>query len=407
MAAESMKRRTLARFLPHAIIAGIAAAAAASAIAGARAVPLADGADEYNAAGFVVRHAWVKFAQLSAQPFRDDRSAAEKDARVARFFELNDLIGFNERVAGDTAAEDTLAAEAADRAAVYRSERLSIENSVERILEGRLTEAIKHAGLTRHVGGEIVWPPVSIEFEEPPSVLVKSPRDVIRKDGESLLRGDLPIERMQAIEVAAERAGRTSALVVQIGAIATYPAIVPPSADYHATIETIAHEWMHHYLYFTPLGRRYYEGGDLTTLNETLANIAGRELACLLDPCGAAVRAGRAGAAPSAQAFNFTAEMRSLRRAVEALLADGEIEDAEQLMEEKRRDFLDNGYYIRRINQAYFAFHGSYADSAGSIDPIGPKLDQLREDSASLEEFIETAREFRSAADLDAALMQP
>ena len=279
-----------------------------------------------------------------------------------------------------------------------------MENSVERTLEGRLTDAIKRAGLTRHVGGAIVWPPVSIEFEEPPSVLVTSPRAVIRKDGESLLQSDLPIERVQAIEAAAERDGRTSALVVRIGAIATYPAIVPASADYHATLETIAHEWMHHYLYFTPLGRRYYDGGDLTTLNETLANMTGRELACLLDPCSASVQSVRAGAAPLSQAFDFTAEMRGLRRAVEAMLADGEIEGAEGLMEEKRKDFVANGYYIRRINQAYFAFHGSYADSAGSIDPIGPKLDQLRKDSTSLEEFIETAREFRSAADLDAAL---
>ena len=399
-----MKRSTLARFLPHAIIAGVVAVAAAGAFAGARAVPMADGADAYNAAGFVVRHAWVKFAHVSARPFRDDLSAGEEDARVTRFFELNDLIGFNERVADDAATEAALATEATGHAAAYRSERRSIENSVERILEGRLTEAIERAGLTRRAGGAIVWPPVSIEFEEPPAVLVTSPRKVIRKDGESLLQSDLPIERVQAIEAAAERDGRTSALVVRIGAIATYPAIVPPSADYHATLETIAHEWMHHYLYFTPLGRRYYEAGDLTTLNETLANMAGRELACLLDPCGAAVRAEHAGAAPATQAFDFTTEMRGLRRAVEAMLERGEIEGAERLMEEKRRDFLDNDYYIRRINQAYFAFHGSYADSAGSIDPIGPKLDQLRKDSASLEEFIETAREFRSAADLDAAL---
>jgi hypothetical protein len=203
------------------------------------------------------------------------------------------------------------------------------------------------------------------------------------------------------IEEDAERDGETSALVIRVGAIATYPAIVPPRADYHGTLETIAHEWMHHYLYFTPLGRDYFAGGDLTTLNETVANFAGRELACLIDPCGALARAG---SAPERQEFDFTAEMRGLRRGVEALLADGEIEEAERLMEARRQVFLDNGYYIRRINQAYFAFHGSYADSPGSIDPIGPKLDELRRESTSLEQFIETVREFQSQADLDAAL---
>ena len=375
-------------------------AAAAGSLLAARAVPLPDGDDDYNAPGFVVRHAWVKFAALTAEPFRDDLSATEEQARVARFFELNDLIDFNERVAGDPATAAPLAAEARDRSASYRDERREIENSVERILEGRLTDAIKEAGLTRRIGTDIVWPPVNIEFEEAPSVLVTSPRAVIEKDSESLLRGDLRIDRVLRIEEDAERDGETSALVIRVGAIATYPAIVPPRADYHGTLETIAHEWMHHYLYFTPLGREYFAGGDLTTLNETVANMAGRELACLMDPCGAVARAG----ASVMQEFDFTAEMRGLRRDVEGLLAEGRIDEAEGLMEEKRGEFVEQGYYIRRINQAYFAFHGSYADSPASIDPIGPKLDQLRKQSPSFEDFVETVREFESQADLDEAL---
>jgi hypothetical protein len=86
------------------------------------------------------------------------------------------------------------------------------------------------------------------------------------------------------------------------------------------------------------------------------------------------------------------------------MLRAGDISGAERLMEERRLSFVANGYYIRRINQAYFAFHGSYADTPGSIDPIGPKLEELRRESATFEEFIETARTFTSVADLDAAL---
>ena len=96
--------------------------------------------------------------------------------------------------------------------------------------------------------------------------------------------------------------------------------------------------------------------------------------------------------------------MRALRLEVDDLLAAGRVDEAEALMEQKRLFFAENGVYIRKINQAYFAFHGSYADSAGSIDPIGPKLQELRERSDSLESFIETARDFTSAADLDEAL---
>jgi hypothetical protein len=116
------------------------------------------------------------------------------------------------------------------------------------------------------------------------------------------------------------------------------------------------------------------------------------------------VRASAGDAAPPQQEFDFTSEMRGLRQEVEDLLQHGLIDDAELLMEDRRRYFAEQGYYIRRINQAYFAFHGSYADTPGSIDPIGPKLQELRADSDTLEQFIETAREFRSAADLDQSL---
>ena len=393
--------RTLLRFLPHTILVWLFASAAATSVLTARALPLPRGADDYNSPGFIVRYSWTKFAFLAVEPLRDDLSRSEEDTLVERFFELNRRIAADERIAVDPASERPEADAAADRARAERGERARIENRVERILEGRLTDAIKRAGLTRDIGRGVVWPAVAIEFEEPPSVLVRSPRDEIRKESESLLKGDLPIERVQRIERDAERDGRTSALVIRIGAIAMYPAIIPPSGDYHATVDTIAHEWLHHYLFFTPLGRRYYQDAPLTTLNETLADLGGRELACLIDPCAGAADAPRD---PAGDAFDFVAEMRGLRRQVETLLADGKIDDAERLMEDTRREIVAHGYYIRRLNQAYFAFHGSYATSAGSIDPIGPKLQALRDRSGSIEHFIETAREFRSEADLDATL---
>ena len=61
-----------------------------------------------------------------------------------------------------------------------------------------------------------------------------------------------------------------------------YPAIIPHDADYHFVLQDIAHEWTHHYLYFAPLGRRYFDSAKLTTLNETVANMVGRELGDML-----------------------------------------------------------------------------------------------------------------------------
>ncbi|HET6615713.1 MAG TPA: hypothetical protein VFH62_07485 [Dehalococcoidia bacterium] len=401
----------MSRFAPHAVLVAMAALCALAAFGVASAVALPSG-DEYNAPGYVVRHAWTKYAYLAGAPFRDDLSRGEEDARVARFFELNALIRDGERTAGNPATDEATRASTHARLEAWREERASIENSVEAILEGRLTATVKDLGLTRRFGGDIVWPPVDIEFEDTPSVLVESPRSEIRKESERLLDGDLTIERVQAIEAHAERDGETSALVVRIGGIALYPALIPPSGDYHFVLQDIAHEWLHHYLYFTPLGRRYYDSAELRTLNETVANIAGDEIGDEMfaryplpgaQPEASATAQAPDDAAPTpAPTIDFTAEMRGLRRNVEALLADGKIDEAERLMEEKREFLADNGYYIRKLNQAYFAFHGSYADTAGSIDPIGPKLQALRDETGSVTAFVHAAQELTGEAGLDA-----
>lgn len=403
------------QLVPAGVFAGLVLLSLAWSAAAAALVPLPDGANDFNSPGFVVRHAWVKFALVATRPVRGEMSRQDEDGKVARFFALNGLIAQQERIAGDPQSAASVAADARAAESAMRAERRDLKNTVALILDGRLTRVIKEAGLTRHIGGDVVWPPVNIEFQEPPSVLVKSPRSEIKKESESLLQGDLPIARVQQIETNAERDGKTSALVVEIGGIAMYPAIIPFDEDYHYILQDIAHEWTHHYLYFAPLGRAYFGSAKLTTLNETVANMVGRELGDRLfqeypleqPPSYVTIApiAGRAAAAvEAAPAIDFTKEMRDLRRQVESLLADGKIDDAERAMEEKRQFLAVNGYYIRRLNQAYFAFHGSYADSAGSIDPIGPKLDDLRRKSASLREFVSVARRFKSEGDLDQAL---
>ena len=69
-------------------------------------------------------------------------------------------------------------------------------------------------------------------------------------------------------------------------------------------------------------------------------------------------------------------------------------------MEAERKKLVEAGHNLRRLNQAYFAFHGSYATSPASVDPIGPWLRQLRAQSGSLKAFLETASQLRSLDDL-------
>lgn len=76
-------------------------------------------------------------------------------------------------------------------------------------------------------------------------------------------------------------------------------------------------------------------------------------------------------------------------------------------MEQRRAFFWENGYAIRRLNQAYFAFYGAYADQPGGAagsDPVGPAVRALRQSSPSLASFINRISWMTSFAQLQQAL---
>jgi hypothetical protein len=65
-------------------------------------------------------------------------------------------------------------------------------------------------------------------------------------------------------------------------------------------------------------------------------------------------------------------------------------------MEERRQMFVEHGYAIRVLNQAYFAFHGTYAESPASSSPIGGQVRRFREHTDSIGDFVRKIREFSS-----------
>jgi len=73
-------------------------------------------------------------------------------------------------------------------------------------------------------------------------------------------------------------------------------------------------------------------------------------------------------------------------------------------MEERRKEFVANGYYIRKLNQAYFAFHGIYGQDPASVSPIYEDLNQLRAESPSLRDFLDDVAAMRNYAELTEAL---
>jgi hypothetical protein len=83
--------------------------------------------------------------------------------------------------------------------------------------------------------------------------------------------------------------------------------------------------------------------------------------------------------------------MHQTRVMVDEILAQGKIQEAESYMEARRVFFWDHGYHIRKLNQAYFAFYGAYADQpqgAAGADPVGTAVRLLRAQSSSLADFI-------------------
>ena len=356
----------------------------------------------YDVLGWELRHLPQKWLYKLATAFDGGRSRDDQEPLISRYFELTGDIRTLEREGTDLLAGGRSAGGLAEA----RRERVGIENDVEETLEGHISDFLQDQGFAMNPplfsDIDLFFPPLDFELDRPPNVLAVSPRDRIELDRSYLLAPGLDAGDVSAVEGETEETG-VSAIVVNTGGVATYPSVIPELASYDQMVETAIHEWLHQYLSFYPLGRNYFSSGDTRTLNETVANLAGRELAGMfIDRYGLPIPSATPSQTPGE--FDFRAEMRALRLRVEELLAQGSVAEAERLMEEKRVEFEANGVYIRRINQAFFAFFGSYADTASSIDPIGPKLQRLRDRAGSVAEFVRLTRGLTSEADLDRLL---
>jgi len=69
-------------------------------------------------------------------------------------------------------------------------------------------------------------------------------------------------------------------------------------------------------------------------------------------------------------------------------------------MEEQRKLFVQNGYRIRKLNQAYFAFHGIYGEDPGAVSPVAKDIEQLKSISHSTKDFLDTAAAMTGYEDL-------
>lgn len=305
-----------------------------------------------------------------------------------------------------TIADKELASEAVRRelTELYARQK-ELAPLAESILQDQVSEILAEIGLTA-IGQPV--PNVLYHSTPLPYALIVSPRDRIEQIANISVNTDITVDEQATLESRVDKGLNTSSLVVPIGGVGVYPTMVMRSTNLPWLLNTISHEWTHNYLTLRPLGFLYGETPELRTMNETTASIVGDEIGGLVierfypELVTAPDSTLNRPPAPSDSSepkevmpppFDFREQMHETRITVDALLTEGNIEEAEAYMEKRRLVFLQNGYLLRKINQAYFAFFGAYADSPGGAageDPVGPAVRALREQSGSLAEFVNT-----------------
>lgn len=337
-----------------------------------------------------------------------DRAQFVRDymAQLSTARQLEDQIN---RIYTDPAITDPVAASSELRAQrdALRADLQERQPLTEAILEGQVAAVLVDEGFG--LLGQLL-PPMAMHFTEVPNLLIVSPRDQIRFDI-SINLDPLPVDQKADLEARIDAEQDVASLIVPLGGLALYPAMIIETTSIPYALETFAHEWLHHYLFAFPLGLNYDFTGEARIINETTADLFGKEISRLvlqryypdlLPP--PPVPPDPDAPPPPPPAFDFGAEMNTTRVTVDALLAAGEVEEAEAYMEARRQLFVTNGYLIRKLNQAYFAFYGGYqaggVPGVGGEDPIGPALRDLRAASPSVHEWIISVRDITTREQL-------
>ncbi len=346
---------------------------------------------------------------------------------VSDYFHVTQLIIQSEdalnKIYADASITDKQTASTQIRAQLtsLEAQQNALAPIAEAILQGQVSLVAADLGLTT-LGQPI--PTVLYHSTPVPNALIVSPRDHIEQTANISVSPDLTVDQQAALEDRVDKGLNVSSLVVPIGGVGVYPTMIMRTTDLVWLTSTIAHEWTHNYLEFRPLGLLYDHTPELRTMNETTADISGTEIGAEVikryypELLGATLPEPTLVTFPQVHPnpggmqrppFDFRAEMHTTRVNTDALLAAGKITEAEAYMEQRRQLFVKNGYEIRKLNQAYFAFYGAYADVPGGAageDPVGPAVRALRTQSKSLADFVNRISWMTSFAQLKKAVGQ-
>ncbi len=374
---------------------------------------------EYDFLSWVADASWIKLQQAALGSPHYIETSQRKEI-VLDYFQLMEKVLFAEweldQIYSDPNISDPEleSVELRERLKALYAEQRDLAPFAESVLEAQVSVILTEASLTS--GGQPLPQPL-YHISPLPTALIISPRETIVQEKNIMLLADFPVDQRNALEENITKNLDYSALVVPVGGVGIYPTMGMRSTNLPWTVDTVAHEWAHNYLTWHPLGWNYDTSPELRTMNETTASIVGGEIADILlarfyPEFLAAERSpfsllslNEPSLGLEDAPFDYRAEMHETRLRADELLAEGKIDEAEAYMEERRKFMWENGYPIRKLNQAYFAFYGAYADvpgGAAGTDPVGPAVRALREQSDSLADFVHTIMTLSSFEELEA-----
>jgi hypothetical protein len=361
---------------------------------------------EFDYASWTLGALWVKWQQMSVGGQAYLKHADQQDV-VLDYLALVEQIRALEnevaRIYADPGVSDpeTAASDLMAEIESKQAERNLLAPLAEAVFQDQLSVVLADLGLS--LAGQPM-PPVMYHVTPPPNALIVSPRHTIQQEANISINPDMSLDEISVLEDQVADGLDVSALVVGVGGVGMYPTMVMQTTDINWLAEVVAHEWVHNFLTLRPLGASYLTSPELRIINETVASIAGKEIGqamishfypeYLPPPPPESDPEPRQELPAEPPRFDFRAEMHETRVTTDQLLAEGKIEQAEAYMELRRQYLWDNGYRLRKLNQAYFAFYGAYADQPGGAageDPVGGAVRALRAQSASLAEFINRA----------------
>lgn len=372
--------------------------------------------DEFNFSSWVISSLFERAsaAALKLEKFISDEKQSE--IVLSYFDQISIVESLEEELETrsfnpDSSVSDQVNSQIYKEFRVEKEKMARMARLAESILQNQAERSLVQLGFG--VGGQVL-PPLLFKVTDLPLNLIISPREEIRTlKSISLKSGMDPLEK-DALENAIYEELDLSALVEPVGGIGAYPTMVMRTRDINWLTEIISHEWTHNYLTFFPLGIRYFENNQIMSINETTANLSGKEIGqrIMINFYPEYLRLytlpvrepSTVLAEPQEEKFDYRAQMRETRVTVDHLLSKGRVDQAEAYMEARREFFWQNGYRLRKINQAYFAFYGSYNDTPGGgaagNDPVGPAVQELRARSRNLKVFIDQVKTVRSFDEL-------